>query len=156
MNRKRTTAAGAAALFGLSMLGGATSLSQASATSAPGDWHVRHFTSTTLEETPMGQTSFVGTDVVRANGKVIGYNSLSGRFLAKQNRIVIRVGIALRGGVIMGRVAGDEPAQGEDIRFRGPILGGSGFYEGISGRIIAVIPADDTEGRARVTLRWRR
>ncbi|MGZ5417887.1 MAG: hypothetical protein ACXWDI_11965 [Nocardioides sp.] len=156
MNRKRTTAAGAAVLLGLSTLGGAASLPQASATSAPGDLHVRHFTSTTLKETAMGQNGFVGTDVVRANGKVIGYNSLSGRFLAKKNRIVVRLGIALRGGVIMGRVAANEPAEGEDIRFRGPILGGSGFYDGISGRIVAFVPGDDTEGRAQVTLRWRR
>ncbi len=156
MNRKRTTAAGAALLLGLSTLGGAASLSQASATSAPGDWHVRHFTSTTLEETEIGQTGFVGTDVVRANGKVIGYNALTGRYLAKRNRIVVRVGIALRGGVILGRVSADAPQENEGIRFRGPVLGGSGFYEGISGRIVAVVPADDTEGRARVTLRWRR
>ena len=156
MNRKRTTAAGAAVLLGLSTLGGAASLSQASATSAPGDWHVQRFTSTSLKETQMGQNGFVGTEVVRANGKVIGYNALSGRYLPKRNRILVRVGVALRGGVILGRVAANEPAEGEDIRFRGPILGGSGFYEGISGRIVAVIRAEDPEGRARVTLRWRR
>lgn len=154
MNRKRMTAAGAAVLLGLSTLGGAATLSQASATSAPGDWHVRHFISQTLQEKDY-QRGFVGTDTVRAHGKVIGYNSLSGRFLRNPDRLVVRVGIALRGGVILGRVSAT-PVEGEDIRFTGPVLGGSGYYDGIQGRIVAVIPADDTEGRARVTLRWRR
>lgn len=156
MNRFRTTAAGAAVLLGLSTLGGAASLSQASASSAPGDWHVRHFISKTLQETDMGRAGFVGTDVVRAHGEVIGYNAISGRFLAKPDKIVVRLGIALRRGVILGRVSADAPREGADLRFTGPILGGSGYYDGIRGRIVATLPADDTEGRAQVTLRWRR
>jgi hypothetical protein len=97
----------------------------------------------------------VGTDEVRKNGEVIGYNALTGRFVQSRNQVVVRVGVALRGGVIMGRVTADEPQEGEAIVFRGPILGGSGRYDGIRGRIVARIPADDTEGRAHVTLRWR-
>ena len=155
MNRSRTTAAGAAVLLGLSTLGGAAALSQASASSAPGDWHVKHFVSKSIRETDT-KTGFVGTEVARSHGKVIGYDSLSGRFFPKRNRVVIRVGVALRGGVIMGRLSADAPAEDEDIRFTGPILGGAGFYHGISGRITAVVHANDPEDRAFVTLRWRR
>lgn len=155
MNRKRMTAAGAAVLLGLSTLGGAATLSQASATSAPGDWHVRHFISQTLQEKDY-QRGFVGTDTVRAHGKVIGYNSISGRFRRHPDRIVVRVGIALRGGIILGRLTAPAPAEDEDIRFAGPVLAGSGYYDGITGRLVAVLPAGNEQGRARVTLRWRR
>ena len=103
----------------------------------------------------VGRYRFVGTDEVRKDGEVIGYNALTGRYFPSRDRVVIRVGVALRGGVIMGRVAADAPREGEATVFRGPVLGGSGRYEGIRGRIVARIPADDTEGRAHVTLRWR-
>jgi len=119
------------------------------------DWRTTRFISQTLAETEVGRTRFVGTDEVRKNGEVIGYNALTGRFVPSRNELVIRVGVALAGGVIMGRVSADEPREGEAIVFRGPILGGSGRYEGIRGRIVARIPADDTEGTAHVTLRWR-
>lgn len=155
MKHNRTTAASAAALLGLSALGAAASLAPASASNQPGDWHVTRLVSKTIRETQVGQTRFVGTDVVRSGGKVIGYNSLSGQFLPDRNRVIIRFGLALKGGVIMGRVTADEPRPGQDIRFTGPIQSGSGRYAGIEGRVVAVVAADDTAGVARVTLRWR-
>jgi hypothetical protein len=155
MNRKRTTAAGAAVLLGLSTLGGAAALSQASASNAQGDWHVRHFVSKTLQEKDY-QRGFVSAETARAHGRVIGYNAISGRFLSNPDRLVVRVGLALRGGVILARATAPMPEEGQDIHFAGPVLGGSGAYDGIHGRVVAVVHADDPQGRAHVTLRWRR
>jgi hypothetical protein len=128
---------------------------QASSAEEAAQWRTTRFISQTLAEKQLGSTGFVGADEVRKRGEVIGYNSLTGRFFPARNRIVVRVGIALKGGVIMGRLAAEDVQEDEAIVLRGPILGGSGRYDGIRGRIVARIPAGDTEGRAHVTLRWR-
>lgn len=154
MKRSRTTAAGVALVAGVACLGGAT-VTEASVIGQQAELRTMRFVSQTMAESGVGRYRFVGTDEVRRNGEVIGYNALTGRYFPSRDRVVIRVGVALRGGVIMGRVAADAPREGEATVFRGPVLGGSGRYEGIRGRIVARIPADDTEGRAHVTVRWR-
>lgn len=153
MRRKRTVVGAVAVLATTAGVAGAGALNASGAEEAA-DWRTTRFISQTLAEAEVGANRFVGTDEVRKNGEVIGYNAITGRFVPSQNRVIVRVGVALKGGVIMGRVAG-EAREGEAIVFRGPILGGSGRYDGIRGRIVARIPADDTEGRAHVTLRWR-
>lgn len=152
MKRSRTAMTTAALVAAAVSLGGAT-VTQASSAEESTEWRTTRFVSKTLAETGLGPRRFVEADEVIKNGEVIGYNAITGRFA--DHRLVVRVGIALRGGVIMGRVSADEPRQGEGIVFRGPILGGSGRYDGIRGRIVARIAADDTEGRAHVILRWR-
>lgn len=154
MRQKRAVVGAVAVLATTAGVAGAGALN-ASGAEESADWRTTRFISKTLAETEIGQTGFVGTDEVRKNGEVIGYNALTGRFVQSRNQVVVRVGVALAGGVIMGRVSADQPQEGEAIVFRGPILGGSGRYDGIRGRIVARIPADDTEGRAHVTLRWR-
>lgn len=155
MQPKRKLAAIAATIIGLTTVGGTAAVSQSSASSQESDWHVSRFVTKTIRENDIGSRRFVGADVVRKHGEVVGYNSYTGRFFPRQERIVVRLGLALRGGVILGRVNAAFAAPGEPVVFRGPILGGSGRYVGIEGRIVATIPAGDTQGRARVTLRWR-
>lgn len=154
MDRTRKITTAVALVAATTTVAGAGAMN-ASGAAESADWRTTRFISKTLAETEIGQTRFVGTDEVRKNGEVIGYNALTGRFVQARNELVVRVGVALAGGVIMGRVTAEEPREGEAIVFRGPILGGSGRYDGIRGRIVARIPADDTEGRAHVTLRWR-
>lgn len=143
-------AAGAAA----TALGGA-SVTQVSAAEKPAQDGTLRFVSRTLQEKQFPNGTFVGVDRVLRDGKLIGYNSLSGRFFQDEERVVVRLGIALRGGVITGRVDA-EPVPGQDIVFDGPVLGGSGRFAGITGRIHATLPADDDEGRATVVVHWSR
>jgi hypothetical protein len=154
MRRKRAVVGAVAVLATTAGVAGAGARNASGAEEAA-DWRTTRFVSQTLAEKQLGSTGFVGTDEVRKRGEVIGYNSLTGRYFPARNRIVVRVGIALKGGVIMGRVAAEDVQEDEAIVFRGPILGGSGRYDGIRGRIVARIPAGDTDGRAHVTLRWR-
>lgn len=154
MRRSRVAATAAALVAGVVSIGGAT-VTEASVAGQSADLRTMRFVSQTFAESGVGRYRFVGADEVRRSGEVIGYNSYTGRYFPARDRVVIRVGVALRGGVIMGRVAADAPREGEATVFRGPILGGSGRYDGIRGRIVARIAADDTEGRAHVTLRWR-
>jgi len=117
-------------------------------------WQVTKVTSTTLDETDLSDQDAVATDRVRTlDGKLVGYDSYSLHFT--QHQITIRIGIALKGGVILATLRATEPAQGQDLVFRGPIQGGNGTFSGIQGRLRAVVAADDTAGKALVTLRWR-
>ena len=119
-------------------------------------WHVTEVTSTVLEETSLSGRSGVATDRVRdSDGKVVGYDSYSLRFGPK--RVVVRIGLALKGGVILATlVARSSDQQGQDLVFRGPIQGGNGVFDGIRGTARAVVPGGDTQaGTAIITLRWR-
>ena len=81
----------------------------------------------------LGNNRFAATDVVRAHGKVVGYEVGSGRFFPKQEKIVIRGALALKGGTILTRVTQDSLS--DDFHFSGPILGGSGKYKGVKGTV---------------------
>ena len=154
MRQKRAVVGAVAVLATTAGVAGAGALNASGAEEAAG-WRTTRFVAQTISETDVGRYRIVGADKVLKGGEVIGYNSYTGRYFPAQDRLVIRIGIALAGGVIMGRVNTDLPEEGEAVVFRGPILSGSGRYEGIRGRIVARIPAGDTEGRANVILRWR-
>ncbi len=77
-----------------------------------------------------GQRNYVGTDVLRRrDGKFIGYDSYSG-YSNPETKSVFRFALALKGGMIFGRVV--QQAAGPDA-IVGPILGGSGKFAGIEG-----------------------
>ena len=97
----------------------------------------------------LGRTTFAGSDRIKskATGEVVGYDSFTGKFYPKKNKVVVNVGIALKGGIIVGRVA----AQGDSNTFSGPILKGSGKFTGIDG----TITGRDNQGTTVVVLRYR-
>jgi hypothetical protein len=83
-------------------------------------------------ERDIGNT-FLGTDKVRSRsaGRVLGFDSFTGRFFPTQQRAVVHVAVALKGGIVVFRAS----VSGSSLRFAGPILRGTGKYRGIEGTV---------------------
>jgi hypothetical protein len=160
---KRTTVA-AAALLGVSAVSGAAALpgsameatgpaSSAQATmpaaAAADETHTRRLLLGELASHQAGRFAFVGADRVRSmrTHRVVGYDTYTGRFYPRTNKVVIQVAITFRGGILVGRVA--QKATGN--RFEGRILKGTGKYSGVHGTINGYSPE---RGRTRVTLHY--
>ncbi len=112
-----------------------------------------HTTKLVLHETAshnLGTKSFVGTDKARsaATGKVVGFDTISGRFNVKTHEVSIHVALALKGGLIVGHVLINE----SNPRFTGTITSGTGAFDGISGTITGRQMGNT--GKTFVTLHW--
>ena len=103
----------------------------------------------------VGKFSFVGTDKIRHAGNVVGFDAISGRFFPRQERVIVRVSFALRGGIIHGRVHNRPFTPGGPAEFVGRITGGSGKYRGITGVITARSPGENSK-KTFVTLVYTR
>jgi hypothetical protein len=129
---------GATALSGAAVLPGTAALPRtATADSSKSDaaavTFTKRFVLHEIRSHGLGRFTFAGADKVmaRRSGEVVGFDSFTGRFFPSQNRVVIDVGVALKGGVIVGRVH----ASGDVDTFQGPILKGTGKYKDIRGTI---------------------
>jgi hypothetical protein len=91
--------------------------------------HVKRFELHTHTNHVFGPRNYVGTDVLRRDGNFVGYDSYSG-YSNPQTKSVFRFALALKGGMIFGRVV-QRAADPDPIV--GPILGGSGKFAGIQG-----------------------
>lgn len=97
-------------------------------------------------------TRFQGTDKVRsrATGRVVGFDSFTGRLFPAQQRAVVQVAVALEGGIVVFRASAS--SAGPSPHFHGPILRGTGTYRGIEG----TVTGRATEGRRTFyTLHYR-
>jgi len=90
----------------------------------------------------LGKNTFAGTDRAKSGGKFAGYDTISGRFFPKTNKVRVQVAFALAGGILLAR-ANEHGSTPQTIKYRGPILGGSGKFAGVTGRITAHSPAND-------------
>ncbi len=97
----------------------------------------------------VGKYSFVFTDTDRHNGKVIGYDTGSGRFFPKQNKVILDVAAALKGGIILLHIS----QSGSATSFTGTITGGRGKYAGVGGTVTGHSPAQNSK-KTYVTLRY--
>jgi hypothetical protein len=95
--------------------------------------HIRKLVGHAAGDVDIGHNRFAATDTLKSHGRVVGYEVGSGRFFVKQERIVIRGAMALRGGIILARLTQDSLS--DNFRFSGPITGGTGKYKGIKGTI---------------------
>jgi hypothetical protein len=108
--------------------------------------HTRHYVLIQTGSHGIGKFTFAGTDKVRKAGKVVGFDSVTGRFSRPQNRVVIQAAFALRGGLILAKlhnVAATGP--GGPLDFTGRITGGTGTYHGITGTVDAHQPTDSSK-----------
>jgi hypothetical protein len=97
--------------------------------------HTRRLVLESMAETGIaGANSFGGTDVVKAQGRVVGYDAISGRFYPKQTKFILHLAFALSGGILLCRLvhSGSGP---NDVTLRGAITKGSGKYNGVKGTI---------------------
>jgi hypothetical protein len=80
---------------------------------------------------------FVGADTIRSvrTGDIVGYDSITGKFFPRTSKARIDVAASLRGGILVARVRADFDS-GDDV-FRGPVLKGTGKFQGAEGTISA-------------------
>ena len=143
---KSKAAVAAAALAAMAALSGAAA--------APGvatedrALHTKRLVLNQIAFKQLGPNSLVGADKVRsrATGDVIGYDSLTIRNNPAAETATVDVALALRGGLIVGRVT-----VGAGNHFEGRILSGTGKYRGIDGTITGREPTRNVY----VTLRYR-
>lgn len=97
----------------------------------------------------VGKYDFVGADTDRHNGAVIGYDTFSGHFFVKQNKAILDVAAALKGGIILLHITQD----GSSNAFTGTISGGRGKYVGIKGTVSGYSPSQNS-AKTFVTLHY--
>lgn len=117
-----------------------TGASAAPATVPAAETQAAHTLRWRLTETAshdVGKTGFVGTDVIRSvrTGKILGYDSTSGRFFPKTNGARIQVAAAVKGGILVAVVHGRFTSN--DVLFRGRVLSGTGKFVGAEGTVTA-------------------
>ena len=149
----KKSAIAVAALVGLTTLTAATSAPAAAPadSSAAQATHTRRFVLHETASHNVGKRAFVGTDNARSprTHKIVGYDSTTGHFDPKTTVVTVQVALALKGGIIVGRVKG--VFETSPVILHGPITKGSGKYVGIKGDITARL----TDSRKTfVTLRY--
>jgi hypothetical protein len=127
---RRAGIAVAAATLVAAGVGGASMAGTASAAPVV---HTLKFASITTASHSVGKTTFVGSDVDRRKGKVIGYDSLSGKFNVHTHTATIDVAAAFKGGILY--VSGVSTETGD---FTGKVTGGTGKYKGAKGTVTGV------------------
>jgi hypothetical protein len=98
----------------------------------------------------VGRYDFAGTDVAKRAGKVIGYDAITGHYFPATDSVTIDVSVALKGGIITGRVSSDPDTPNQ---YNGPILNGTGKYKGIDGTVSAHSPSESSK-KTFVTLNY--
>lgn len=143
-------AAALAALLAIGSLGGATVLAGSAqaqqSTNAAQTMHTRHVILHEMASHDLGKFTFSGTDKVRSrSGRVIGFDTFTGRFHPRAGKAVLWAAFALRDGILNARVT----FTGDGQDFHGRITGGTGKFLGARGTI------DGTSGKVtRATLRY--
>ena len=127
---KRSAFASVAAVTALALIPGSGIL----AGSASGEraMQTKRFVASSTGEHDVGRT-FTGTDKVRsrATGRVVGFDSFTGRVFPAQQTARVQVAVALKGGIVVFRASLTEPS----THFSGPIIRGTGKYNGIKGTV---------------------
>ena len=121
------TAIGAATTALVAGIGGAGA--SAPASGAP-DVHVRKFIAKQIYQHRLGERGFVSSEVERHNGRVIGTDSLTGRFNLKTGVARFYVAVAWKGGALIIRGHATETTP-----FVGRIVRGTGKYTGAEGTV---------------------
>jgi hypothetical protein len=121
------------AVAGLAAAGVAVVPQLGSAAPAKATTHTLKLVATETASHSVGRTRFLGADTDRnpSTHKVVGYDSITGRFNAKTGVVKIDAAVALKGGIITAHLVG----QGQTNAFDGKITGGTGSYRGIHGTI---------------------
>jgi hypothetical protein len=99
---KRPAVAAAAALVATSALSGAAAVPGA-ATEKGQTMHTKRLVVREVESQSLGDRTFTGTDRIRSrwSGKVVGYDSYTGKFYQRQEKVVLDMANALKGGIIV-------------------------------------------------------
>jgi hypothetical protein len=141
--RKRTIGAVAAGLVTIGCVGGAA-LSPASGAARA---HTLRFDAIMTAGHNTSRTTFVSTDVDKHNGKIIGYDAVSGRFNTHTHVVSLFVALSLKGGQLF--VRGSETENGH---FTGKVTGGAGAYQGARGTVTG---HQVTDNKTAIVVKYR-
>jgi hypothetical protein len=117
-------------------LGGAAVIDSASASHAgavspaSAKAHTWKFVAIETGTHSLGKFTFAGTDKDRADGKLVGYDVISGKFHVRARTVDIDFALARRGGLLLGNVVGTEKGV-----YTGKVTGGTGRYKGAHGTV---------------------
>jgi hypothetical protein len=123
-------------------LGVATAVDTASATTKV--HHMKFVTIPTGGHSP-GPRTFVGTEVNRHHGKVVGYDTLSAKFNVHTHKAFVRVAISRKGGLLFAQAT-----VGESGHFTGKVTGGRGRFSGARGTLQGFDPKHSNKTFVRI------
>ena len=148
----KKTAVAAVALAGLTALTAASAAPATPITQAKAP-HTLKWKLTETASHPVGKNGFVGADTIRSakSRDIVGYDSFTGRFFPKTNSISLQTAFSVNGGILVGQMRGDFDS--EPVVFRGPILKGTGKFQGAEGTIVAKLLGDTN--KTLVTIRYQ-
>jgi hypothetical protein len=93
----------------------------------------------------VGPRSFVGTDVNRHHGKVVGYDTVSGKFNRHTHKAFIRVAVSRKGGLLFLQAN-----LGQSGPFTGKVTGGRGRFSGARGTVTGFQPKHSKKTFVRI------
>jgi hypothetical protein len=128
-------------------LGVATTVDGASATANAPTAKAHHlkFVVTPTAQHGTGRYTFVGTDVNRHQGKIVGYDTFSGKFNIHTGKAFLRVAISRKGGLLFAHVT-----LGDHGPFTGKVTGGRGRFSGATGTVRGFDPPHSNKTFVRV------
>jgi hypothetical protein len=126
------TAVAAAAVVAMTSLAGMATL-PGTAAASDSQVHVLHLVAHARGDVDLGNNRFAATDVYKSDGEVVGYGVGSGRVFRKEKKLTIQGALALKGGIIVARTT--QHGLSDTFHFSGPIIGGTGKYEGVKGTV---------------------
>jgi hypothetical protein len=94
----------------------------------------------------VGPRSFVGTDVNRHHGKIVGYDTISGRFNFHTHKAFVRVALSRKGGLLFAHLT----LKGPSGPFTGKVTGGRGRFSGATGTVRGFQPKHSNKTFVRV------
>jgi hypothetical protein len=124
-------------------LGVATTLDTASATTKV---HHLKFVTVTTASHDTGSRTFVATEVNRHHGKVVGYDTLSGKFNFHTHKLFLRVALSRKGGLLYAHVT----LTREFGPFKGKVTGGAGRFRGARGTVSGFSPKHSNKTFVRI------
>jgi len=149
--RKLATTSVAAAVLATGLAAASTTSDAAGPTAAQRTQHVMRLLVHQIESHPLGENHPAGADRLRflASHKIAGYESFSGVFNPKTDRLRFWLADALEGGIIVSYFDLDTQKTGNT--FTGRITHGTGRYSGIHGTLHV---RNSDGGRTVYTLRY--
>jgi hypothetical protein len=123
-------------------LGVATTVDSASAS---GKVHHLKFVVDPIAQHSTGPRTFVATEANRHHGKVVGYDTISGKFNVQTHRAFIRVALSRKGGLLFAQAN-----VGESGHFTGKVTGGRGRFSGARGTLQGFSPQHGNKTFVRI------
>lgn len=136
LTKRRTLVAVASAAALTTGFGVAGSIDASAATKV----HTLKFVAISGPEISPTQTTFVGTDVEKSHGKVVGFDTLAGRFSFKTHHVRIFVALSRKDGLLYATLNGNADSN----VLNGRVTGGAGVFKGATGTVHTHSPSQNS------------